>query len=491
MRLRATLLAAVVASCLLPGAARAAAPPLVGLATHPLWDDATRAGFDQEFDLIKGAGGNEVRIDISWSSLQLNDKHHYDQAYVDKADEFFADAHARGLKVVATFWTTPCWASKAPDDVKQDCNGAWWDRGVDRYPPTDPQDFADAAAWVAARWGSDLAAIEVWDEPNFQPFFNTSDAAGDYAPMLIDTYDAVKTVAPDVAVIGPGMLDSDWRFLESLYSHGIGGHFDGISLHPFNAGRDPRYDQVPDGYDDTVSYLLGPPHVHAVMAGHGDGPKKLWFTELGWSSCTGTNSWCVGEANQAQYIADAYRIVRDDWNFVQLFSVYTLRNTGTSLSDREAQMGLITQDFQPKPSYGAFKAVLAEPPPSPQIPTPRPPAAPLKRPAASPPATKKKARPGLSRLWLSHGVLTYKLAQRARISVVLQRARHGRWLRVRRLALRGKRGTNRVRLVKLIGHRPLPAGRYRLTFVARDAAGTASVPSRLTFRLRAPRRGHG
>jgi hypothetical protein len=494
MRLR-TLLAAILALCFLPAAARASAPPLVGLATHPFWDDSTRGGFDHELDLIKEAGGNEVRIDISWSSLQLDDGAHFNQAYVEKADEFFADAHARGIKVVATFWTTPCWASRAPASAKQGCTGAWWDRGVDRYPPTDPQDFADAAAYVASRWGADLAALEVWNEPNFTPFFNTSEPASDYAPMLNDTYAAVKAVAPNVAVIGPAMLDSDWGFLKSLYANGIAGHFDGISLRPFNAGRDPRTTEVPQA-GDAASFRLGPPHVRAVMAEHGDSAKKLWFTEIGWSSCVNQpppaqqNGWCVGEDKQAQYIAGAYRIVRDDWDFVQLFSVYTLRNTGTSVSDREAQMGLITQDFDPKPSYDAFRAVLAEPPPPPQITPPPAAAAPAPaqaKPPRAPVAKKKKARPGLSRLWLSHGVLTYKLTQRARVSVILLRPRHGRWvrLRVRRaLTLKGRRGTNRVRLAKLLGDRLLPAGRYRLTFVARDAAGTASAPSRLTFRLR-------
>jgi polysaccharide biosynthesis protein PslG len=481
MRLRA-LLVAICSLCLVPAAAHASAPPLVGTATHPLWSDSSRADFDQELDMVKGAGGNAVRIDIGWATLESEAKGSYNTAYVSKADQFFADAHARGLRVVATLWQTPCWASRAPESAKQSCSAGWWDRGVDKYPPTNPQDFADAAAYVAGRWGADLAALEIWNEPNYNPdFFNTDSPAADYAAILNATYPAVKAVAPGVAVIGPAMLDSDWLFLDDLYDRGLAAHSDGVSLRPFNGGRDPRSTAVPEA-GEAASYLLGVPHVRDVMAAHGDSATKLWFTELGWSSCTGTSSWCVGEDKQAQYIADAYRIARDNWDFVQLFSIYTLRNTGTSETDRESQMGMVRQDFAPKPAFGAFEAVLAEPLPQPAahaVP-PQPPSPPTPAPTPT-----KKARPELSRLRLSHGVLSYRLGQRSRVSLTLQRWRHGRWVGVRRPSvLKGKRGINRVRLGKLLGKRRLPAGRYRLTFVARDASGARSAPSRITFRLR-------
>lgn len=479
MRLCATLLAACVL-CLAPASAGASVPALRGAATHPL--SSTQADFDQELDLLQQAGANEVRIDIGWATLEFAGKGQYDTAYVNKAKLFVADAKARGIKVVATLWQTPCWASSAPASVKDSCSAGWWEspRNVQLYPPSDPQDFADAAAYLAGQLGDGLAAIEVWNEPNYIPYFfhvdTRPEAEDDYAAMLNATYPAVKAAAFGVAVIGPAMLDSDSDFLAGLYDRGFATHSDGVSLRPFNGGRDPRDTSVPpDG--DAASFLLGVPHVRDVMAAHGDGAKKLWFTELGWSSCTGTNSWCVGETNQAQYIADAYRIVRDRWNFVQLFNVYTLRNTGNDLSNREDQMGMLRQDFDPKPAYDAFKAVLAEP-----VPVPPAVAAAVPPP---PPAPIHKAKPELSKLRLSHGRLAYVLTERARVTFTLQRARHGRWARVRKpLVLKGRRGTNRLRLRTVLGKPRLAAGRYRLTLVARNAAGVASRPLRLRFRLR-------
>jgi hypothetical protein len=484
MRLRATLLAAFLL-CLAPASAGASVPALRGAAAHPLSEDQT--DFDHELDLLQGAGANEVRIDMGWATLEFSAKGEYDTAYLNKAKQFVADARDRGIQVVLTLWQTPCWASSAPDSAKQSCAGAWYDppRSVQLYPPTHAQDFADAAAHVASELGPGLAAIEVWNEPNYIPYFFNVPGSTDaerrhaaedaYAAMLNATYPAVKAVAPSVNVIGPAMLDSDADFLAGLYDRGIKGHTDGISLRPFNGGRDPRSTEVPpDG--DAASFLLGVPHVRDVMAAHGESAKKLWFTELGWSSCVGTSStWCVGEENQAQYIADAYRIARDRWNFVQLFNVYTLRNTGTDLGNREDQMGMLTQDFQAKPSYDAFKAVLAEPVPVPPAVT----AAAVSPPPPPAPAV-KKAKPALSKLLLSHGRLSFRLSRRARVTLTLRRLRRSHWVRARKsLALNAKAGTNRLKLSKLIGRHPRK-GRYRLTVAARGA----SKPLRLSFRLR-------
>jgi hypothetical protein len=486
--------AAICVLGLLPAAASARAPALRGAATHPLWSESSVADFDRELDLLREAGANMVRIDIGWSTLEQAGKGQFSSWYVAKADTFFEHARARGLRVIVTFWTTPCWASSAPPEIKQDCAGAWWERGVQAYPPSDPADFAAAAAWVAQRWGADLAALEIWNEPNYNYFFQSPDPAADYAELLKASYPAVKAAAPSVTVIGPAMLISDYEFLEDLYSEGIAGNFDGISSRPFNEGRDPNDATVPpDG--PAFSFLLGVPRQREVMIAHGDGDKKLWFTELGWSSCApgGTSIWCVSQEQQARYIADAYRIVRDRWDYVEAFSVYTLRNTGTNPNDRESQMGMLMRDFQPKPSYQAFKAVLAEPSPAPAASSPaasRPP----------PPAVLARARLLLSGLTLSRrrlgagwarARLSYYLSQPARVSFTVERLRRlrrcrcARWLRFRGpFVRRGRSGVNRLLLGTLLRGRRPPSGRYRLSLRARDSVAGASALRRLSFSIR-------
>jgi len=483
----------------LTGAASARAPALVGAATHPLWSDSSVADFDRELDLLVEAGASTVRVDVNWSSLEQNGPGVRAEWYVQKADTFFAHARARGLRVIVTFWGTPCWASSAPEDVKQGCAGAWWDRGVERYPPADLARFAAAAAWVAERWGDDMAALEVWNEPNLQVFFRSPAPAADYSALLKAAYPQIKQADPDLPVLGPAMVMSDAPFLEELYGQGIKDHFDGVSLRPFNQGRDPRDPGVPGKY----SFLLGVPWVREVMVAHGDADKKMWFTELGWSSCGpgGTSTWCVTPDVQARYVADALRMVRDRWDYVQSVSVYNLRNTGTDPNDRESQMGLLHRDFAPKPAFAAFREAIADlraqpdpvtppkaPGAEPRVDPPGAPSPPAPLPSrASPPPD--RTAPVLSGLSLHargprgrrHTAVRWTQSEAARVTFRLERrTRRGRWLRLPGSVVHvGRRGRNGAPLTRVLQGMPRPSSRLRVVAVGRDRAGNASVPIRM------------
>ncbi|MBA3304647.1 MAG: cellulase family glycosylhydrolase, partial [Thermoleophilaceae bacterium] len=504
---RSLSIALVALACLVTAVAgdpaAASTPPLRGAATHPLWSNSTPEDFDRELDLLARAGANTVRVDLGWSTLEQEGKDVRADWYVEKADLFFAHARARGLRPIVTFWSTPCWASSAPEELKQGCEGAWWDRGVHTYPPVDPADLADAAAWVAERWGDDMAAIEIWNEPNLRQFFTSPDPAGDYAPMLKAAYARVKQVKPDLPVLGPAMVMSDGLFLEALYAKGVAGHFDGLSLRPFNQGRDP-YDGSTPSAGRKYSYLLGVPWIREIMSAHGDAGKRMWFTELGFSSCApGTNPWCITEDLQARYVADALRIARDRWDFVESISVYNLRNKGTNPTDRETQMGLVHRDFTPKPAYWAFRDVLAEPPSAALPPggesapaAPMTPGVPLLGPVPvsttpdrTPPVlTLLSARTGPRR---RSAVLSFRLTEPADAYVRLQRSVRRRRCRTGCLRwvsagapVRGPAdaGINRLRLGL-----PGAPGRYRVTAYARDGAANRSRVQRVA--LSAPRVG--
>ena len=464
-------------------------PPLLGAATHPLWTGSTPEDSERELDLLARAGANTVRIDLGWSTLEQEGRGVRSDWYVEKADLFFAQARARGLRPIVTFWSTPCWASSAPEELKQGCVGAWWDRGVHTYPPSDPADLAEAAAWVAERWGDEMAAIEIWNEPNLRQFFTSTDPARDYASILRAAYARVKQVRPGLPVLGPAMVMSDGSFLEALYAEGAGGYFDGLSLRPFNQGRDP-YDSSPQSAGRKYSYLLGVPWVREIMVAHGDADKRMWFTELGFSSCApGANPWCVTEDVQARYVSDALRIARDRWDFVESISVYNLRNKGTNPTDRETQMGLVHRDFTPKPAYWAFRDVLSEPAPPPAGVPPAPAAVPVPSQVPAPSDRTPPALTSLSARAAPRGrslLVSFGLSEPAMVHLRLERAaqRRGCTIRCRRWILAGApvsrwaaAGGTRLRL-------PLPAargGRYRLTAYARDGATNRSAAQRVGF----------
>jgi polysaccharide biosynthesis protein PslG len=361
--LRALATAALsIALALMLAAPAGAADQLLGAQSHATWSSVSPSEMRRELDMLAFAGGKVVRTDISWSSLESEGKGEYSPWFVERFDAFLDHAEARGIEVIATLWSTPCWASTAPAEAKQGCTGSWWDREVDRYEPTSPDHFADAAEWVARRWGGRLAALEIWNEPN-EPdhrFLIAPDNGRSYAGLLRAAYPRIKQAAPDLPVLGGAMAFSDEEWVERLYELGAGDSFDGLSLHPYNEWRDPDDAWKPQWRKYT--FLTGVPAMHELLRRHGDGHKSLWLTEFGFSSCGNGDRWCVSEQQQADYVADSLRIVRN-WDFVAAAVVYNLRNKGSDPTDREHQFGLVHRDFTPKPAYAAFARALAEAPP--------------------------------------------------------------------------------------------------------------------------------
>jgi len=335
--------------------------PRRGAQVHSLWGNTTLDQARRELDRLDNAGANTIRLDLAWSSLEQSGKGRFAERYVDKADAIFSAAAARGLKVLVTFHTTPCWASSAPEDLKQGCSGAWWDRDVQKYAPVRAADYGEAAAWVVRRWGDRMAALEIWNEPNetYQNFLISPTPAASYMRLVRAAYGRVKAVRPSLPVLAGATSFADRAFIQRLYDLGLRGHHDGISIHPYNESRDPDDARSPGL--EKWTFRSGVPWIRRTMVANGDGAKGLWLTEFGWSTCAaGSSSWCVSESRQAQYINDSFRIARaDGWSYVKAMLVYNLRNKGTSATDREAQFGMLNRDFSAKPGWSGFRDAMA------------------------------------------------------------------------------------------------------------------------------------
>jgi hypothetical protein len=330
-----------------------ASPAYVGFQTHSLWFQRSNDEMTHELNMIQEVGGNVVRVDVGWSSLESDAKGQRTGWYLEKLDRFVAEANSRGIKVLATLVTTPCWASSAPETLKQGCSGAWWERGVQNYPPTNPQDFADAAHFITQRYGTELAALELWNEPNTERFLIAPNRAVAYAKMVKAAYPAAKAGNPAVPVLVGALASADRPFLEELYGQGIQGYYDGISVHPYNEWRNP-YDLWQPQWKQ-YTFLPGMEWIHQAQEAAGD-TKPMWVTEFGWDTCTGS-SWCVSEAQQATYTAQAFQIL-NTLPYVEGAVDYELRDESTNKAEFEGNWGLVHTDFSPKPGFALVQQQL-------------------------------------------------------------------------------------------------------------------------------------
>jgi exo-beta-1,3-glucanase (GH17 family) len=313
--------------------AAAAVPQYRGAQVHSLWPTVSSTEMTEELNALQTAGVNVLRVDVGWATLETS-KGGYDPTYLAKLDALSAGAAARGIKLIATLWQTPSWASSA---------GAWNDA------PSNPAYYGAFAQFIASRYGSELAAIEVWNEPEVSENLISSNLPLTYVELVKAAYTGVKQGSdPNVPVLAGSLSYADVPFLDQLYADGIKGYYNGISLHPYADGAAPANTSV------THSFLGGIESLHAAQLAAGDDTPE-WVTEFGWP--TGTSKGANTEQQQAEYTEQAFALL-NNLPYVEGATVYELRDMETNPADPEDNFGMLRQNFTPTPAYAALTAAM-------------------------------------------------------------------------------------------------------------------------------------
>lgn len=312
-----------------------------------LWN-RTPAQQAAELDLIANAGTKWVRFDINWDTVQ-----HWGPGSWQwgQPDQLVAAAQARGLHVLGVLTYTPPWARRPSCNTDQTC------------PPTDPNQFAAFARAAAQHYGNAVAAWEVWNEPNWDPFWKNPNAA-DYVAVLKPTYSALKSVLPGTTVVTGGLapygdlartgvdplvaVSHPVNFLKAMYAAGAQGYFDAVGHHPY------AYPYAPNDCCIGWNAVLYTQTMHAVMAAYGDGAKQIWGTESGAPTA---GAYAVSEAQQADWVRQ-YVQLWNSWSFTGPLMFFSARDIGTS-SNNSDHFGFTRVDLSPKPAYSALVQTLA------------------------------------------------------------------------------------------------------------------------------------
>lgn len=304
-----------------------------GLQITPLRESPSIKDVVEDLDLTKRLGGTFARIEVRWDLLEPA-RGTIDRAYLARLEGVVEAARSRDLKLAVTFMGTPCWSSTAPATLTRGCGATAADT-VDSYPPSDPQDYARAAAFVARTFSPTVAWLEVWNEPDHrnQLYWAGENKAKTYADLLKAAYPTIKAQAPSVKVLGGAIVGGNGAFLKAMYENGAKGQYDALSVH----------------YYDLV--LLSIRQIRAVMRAAGD-RKPLWLGEFGWTSCASKfrrqgGHVCVNSGQQARNLRDVLTAIRRK-SYVTGAVVYTARDNS------ELQFGMVRSNGSTKP---AFKTV--------------------------------------------------------------------------------------------------------------------------------------
>jgi hypothetical protein len=315
-------------------------PPLGGVNMTGVSFGTPLARVNQEIAWARSLDAHVIRIEIPWSSLEPT------QGQIEPRALAFTDyvvnkASEAGIKVLALAMWTPCWASSAPASILSACRAEQSSR-ANAWAPTEPNTYGSFVAFLAARYGAKLAAIEVWNEPDQanEDYLAGPNKAQHYAAILRAAYPAIKRADPAIPVLAGSLVGSNGAFLRALYAAGIKGYYDGLSVHFYNL------------------VLASLRYTHEVQLESGDS-TPLWLNEFGWSSCwprqrVQQEQACVTTRTQATNLSNVYRsLARTPWVAADI--MYALQGS------RSEDFGVLTETGAHKLSFAALRSVFVSP----------------------------------------------------------------------------------------------------------------------------------
>jgi polysaccharide biosynthesis protein PslG len=320
--------------------------PLGGINLGGLGAGSTPADADAEMATVRSLHAKAIRVELPWPVLQPDGPGALDPRPLPYLDRLLADASSSGITVIALVDGSPCWATSAPAQLRAECSGGGASSAAHGWPPSNPADYAALVGALAARYGSALTAIEVWNEPDQanERYFAGPEKAKRYAALVRAAYVAIKQANSSVKVLAGSLVGSNGIFLRELYAAGMKGYYDGLAVH---------------FYTLTLAALR---EFRAVQLANGD-TAPLWLDEFGWSSCypqrqIEEEQACVTPGVQAQNITNVYRALSRS-TFIAADTLFKLRDAPGS------EFGVLTQRGARKPAFRALASVLASPPRSP------------------------------------------------------------------------------------------------------------------------------
>jgi hypothetical protein len=309
----------------------------------------TVAQSDRETRSACALGATVMRVVVNWARLEPGPGQ-FDSGYVARVDRVVGQLAGCGVPVELTILGTPCWDTTDPL-AGSNCASATWTL----YPPRSVGAFGGVVTWSLLRWGSHLAGLEVWNEPNNRTFWVGS--VQQYVDLVNTAATAARAIGSPVPIIAGALAGADVDYLNQMYADGMHGQR-AISMHPYtlrpaSGFLDPLKSAGQAGRASILRANIA--NVHDAMLAAGD-PGSIWLTEFGYSVCPAI-PYCVSARRQSRWIVDGLRVAARI-PYVRAAILYSLRDAGNSM-DWNNRFGLLQRNFAPRPSYTAVRRTLS------------------------------------------------------------------------------------------------------------------------------------
>ncbi len=237
---------------------------------------------------VRHLGVGWVKVQANWEWLQPNGPNEFGQNF-GLFQLHVEAAHNAGFNVMISIAKAPPWARS-----NQNEDG----------PPDDIGQWVNFINFLLEKVGDEIAAIEIWNEPNLIREWtgNYPMTGAGYMQIFRPAYDAIRAFSPNIIIVTAGLAPTgdlgfavnDRTFLQQMYDAGLGNYRDiAIGVHPYSWGNAP--DAVccapgPErGWDDQPQFFFADTiqDYRDIMVNNGHGDIQLWVTEFGWATWEG------------------------------------------------------------------------------------------------------------------------------------------------------------------------------------------------------------
>ena len=309
-----------------------------------------------------------VKVQVSWKLYQPAPDQ-YSAERFDDLDKLVQAAQASNIKVLLS-------VAKAPE----------WSRPTTELdgPPTNPDLFRQFMQTLGQRYQGQVAAYELWNEPNLQREWNGAPleaaalvaliAAGANGVQAADPAALIVSAAPAVTGIDDGIIAiDDRRYFEGMLAAGVADVVDGFGVHPYGWANPPeatmaKPDTAVPSHNNHPSFFFQDTlrDYGALLTRFGITDKQLWGTEFGWGSFEAFGNSPppeaafmshVSEWQQAVYTQRAFVLAQElPWvGPMLLWNLNFAPEIGPQFS--ESGYSILRPDGSPRPAYLALAAI--------------------------------------------------------------------------------------------------------------------------------------
>ncbi len=256
-------------------------------------------------DRVAESGVSWVRYWLNWYQVEVDSG-----AYRFEAADSVIDGYtSRGLSVYLTLYSGNQWYDGPDSSVYEGVT--YPEQGLAPAPGSESmQGWLRFVVAAVTRYHDRVRHWDIWNEPNLDQFWQPEANPQQYAYLLAETAQTIRSVDQSAVVIGLGTSTIDFPYISEVLQEGVIDVIDYLGFHPYRLYPEDDQDNLGlpyppspcESYEEEINALLD-----TLRAYDPTDRVGLWDEEAGYPSHPETFIWTPevlhsSEATQAKYL---------------------------------------------------------------------------------------------------------------------------------------------------------------------------------------------